>query len=34
MTLQGWNPLVLLPAAFVAVFIVMTVRAVRRASQR
>lgn len=34
MTLQGWNPLVLLPAAFVVVFIVMAARAVRRGRQR
>lgn len=34
MTLDGWNPLVLLPAAFFAAFIVLAVRAARRARKR
>lgn len=34
MTLQGWNPLVLLPVAFLAAFVVLAVRAVLRAKNR
>lgn len=34
MTLVGWNPLVPVPVVFVAAFIVLAVRTVRRARQR
>ncbi|MGY2746979.1 hypothetical protein ACVWZ8_004096 [Arthrobacter sp. UYCu723] len=34
MSIEGWNPLSLLPVAFFAVFIVLAVRAVRRARKR
>ena len=34
MRLEGWNPLALLPVAFFAVFVVLAVRAVRRALNR
>jgi hypothetical protein len=34
MTLKGWNPLVLLPVAFFAAFIILAFRAVRRSRKR
>lgn len=34
MTVDGWNPLVLLPAAFFAAFILLAVRAFRRGRKR
>jgi hypothetical protein len=34
MRLEGWNPLVLLPLGFFAAFVVLAVRARRRAHKR
>lgn len=34
MSIEGWNPLAILPVAFFAVFIVLAVRAARRSRKR